>query len=178
MTPRSSKTRGALPRRLGLFFCLVVAGCLLAGGVAGAAQGDLTLGLGPLNLSNSPQASVVLQLGGEAAANIGDLSKDSVTVQVDGKTVPVGSLQAAGEGVAAPVETVLLIDESGSMKGEAITAAADAASRFIDAMRPGDLAAVQAFNEEFRTLQTFTERQGRAESLSGQAGSQEGDRPL
>ena len=157
MTPRLSKTRGSLPRRLGLFVCLVVAGCLLAGGVAGAAQSDLTLGLGPLDLSNSPQASVVLQLGGEAAANIGDLSKDSVTVQVDGKTIPVDSLQAAGEGVAAPVETVLLIDESGSMKGEAVAAATDAASRFIDAMRPGDLTSVQAFNEEFRTLQTFTD---------------------
>jgi tight adherence protein B len=129
----------------------------LTGGIAGAAQGDLTLGLGPLNLSNSPQASVVLQLGGEAAATVGDLSKDSVTVQIDGKIIPVDSLQAAGEAVATPVETVLLIDESGSMKGEAIAAEAEAAAKFIDAMRPGDLAAVQAFNEEFRTLQTFTD---------------------
>ena len=54
------------------------------------------------------------------------------------------------------MQTVLLIDESGSMKGEAIKAASDAATAFIDAMRPGDSAAVEAFNVEFRTLQTFT----------------------
>ena len=54
------------------------------------------------------------------------------------------------------MQTVLLIDESGSMKGEAIKAASDAATAFIDAMRPGDSAAVEAFNVQFRTLQTFT----------------------
>ena len=98
----------------------------------------------------------MLQLGGQSTSTLADLAKDAVTLQVDGKPIPVDSLQAAGAGIAAPVQTVLLIDESGSMKGEAIKAASDAATAFIDAMRPGDSAAVQAFNTQFRTLQTFT----------------------
>jgi tight adherence protein B len=120
------------------------------------AQGELTITAGPPDLSAYPQSSFLLQLGGVAAATMGDLTKDAVTLEVDGRPVPVDTLRVAGEGIAAPIQTVLLIDESGSMKGEAIAAASQAASAFIDSMRPADIAAIQAFNDQFRTLQTFT----------------------
>ena len=62
--------------------------------------------------------------------------------------------------MALPVQTVLLIDESGSMKGAAMTAASAAAASYIDTMRAGDTAAVEAFNDQFHTLQRLHRRQG------------------
>ena len=65
--------------------------------------------------------------------------------------------QAAGAGVAAPVQTVLLIDESGSMKGEAIKAASDAASCLHRRHAAGRHAPqLRRSTRQFRTLQTFT----------------------
>jgi tight adherence protein B len=168
MTRRSSSTKGRLRRLAGLVVGLALLCCLAVGGVALAAPGDLTLAIGPLDLAAPPQASFVLQLGGASALTAGDLTKDSVRLLVDGIEVPVDSFAPAGEGVAVPIQTVLLIDESGSMQGEAIAAASAAAATFIDAMRPGDTAATQAFNEEFRTLQDFTgDKEALKASLAG-----------
>ncbi len=125
-------------------------------GSGSAAQADLTLVINSLDLSAYPKASLTVQLGGEAAAGLGELGKDGFTVQVDGKPVPVEAVQVAGETVSVPTQTVLLIDESGSMRGEAVQGAAAAAAAFLEAMRPQDRAAIQAFNEGFRTLQGFT----------------------
>jgi len=156
MTRRPYKGRHSPLRRFALTLGLLVLGCLTTVAVASAAGGDLSLALSSLDMSAFPQVSVALQMGGGQAATLGDLSKEMISVKVDGNSVPVDSLTTAGGSVAVPVQTVLLIDESGSMKGEAITAASAAATTFIDAMRPEDTAAVQAFNTEFRTLQDFT----------------------
>jgi tight adherence protein B len=89
-------------------------------------------------------------------------------VQVDATPISVDSLEEAGNDSALPVRTVLLIDISGSMKGQAIAEAADAARAFLAGMRPGDSAAIQAFNESFVSLHSFSEDQASLEeSLSG-----------
>lgn len=149
----------ALFRRSGLLVCLVV--CLLAvfllaaGGVGLAAQDDLMLVINSLDLSAYPKASLTVQLGGEAAAVLGEASKESFTLQVDGKPVTIEAVLAAGDTVSVPTRTILLVDESGSMQDDAIKGAVAAATAYVEALRPGDQAAVQAFNEGFRTLQGF-----------------------
>ena len=155
MTRQPSRRRRPLLRRLALTFCLLALGFLTAVAVASAAGGGLSLALSNLDLSAYPQVSVAMQMGGAQAAALGDVTRDEISVKVDGNQVPVDSLKTAGEGVALSVQTVLLIDESGSMKGDAMTAASAAATTFIDAMKPSDMAAVEAFNEGFRLLQTF-----------------------
>lgn len=55
-----------------------------------------------------------------------------------------------------PVDVVLLLDESGSMRGEPLEAAKAAARSFIQAMRPADRVAVIAFSSEPRLLTDFT----------------------
>ncbi len=75
MTPRSLSRKGPLLRRLGLALGLILLCCLATGGVAGAAPGDLTLAINSLDLSAYPQASFVLQLGGESASNLEDLGQ-------------------------------------------------------------------------------------------------------
>ena len=126
------------------------------GAVAEAAPGGLTLAITSLDLSAYPTASIAVQLGGPLAPSLGTLTQDAFSLHVDGSPIQAGSVEEAGTGAALPVQTVLLIDESGSMKGEAITSAAAAARRFLAAMRPGDTAGIQAFNEEFRSLQSFS----------------------
>jgi tight adherence protein B len=165
--------RRARRRRLCVLAALAVALALpasVAHGVsvvASAAPGDLTLSITSTDLSAYPQTSAVVQLGGPLAARLGTLSGDAFSVKVDGAPVQAEVTEAA-PGTVLPVQTALLIDESGSMKGEATRAAAAAAQRFLEAMRSGDTAAVQAFNEGFRTLHDFTGEQGPlSDSLGG-----------
>ncbi len=178
MTQRSSRRRPTggtyrLLRRSGLGLAVLLL-CLLAGGAMASAAGDLTVAISSLDTEGYPQASVVVQLGGQASSDLQSLSKDAVTAQVDGADVTIDSVEAAGAGVALPVQTVLLIDQSGSMKGDAITAAAAAATSFIDAMREGDTASVQAFNDGFATLQAFTsDKDALKKSLTGLAPANE-----
>src|SRR5438045_3916279 len=51
---------------------------------------------------------------------------------------------------------MLVIDTSGSMAGDAMTAAQAAASTFVEELRPQDQASVIAFSTEVRTLSDFT----------------------
>jgi tight adherence protein B len=148
--------RRPLLKRLILTFCLLVVGFFTAATVAGAAGGGLSLVLSNLDMSAYPHVSVAMQMGGEQAAALGDVTKDEISIKVDGTAVPVDSLKTAGQGVAPAVHTVLLIDASGSMKGAAITAASAAATTFVDAMKTNDTAAVEAFNVTFRVLQDFS----------------------
>ena len=167
MTPRWSSKKGAAGRAA-LLACLVALLVLTGAGFVRAAQSDLTLVINSFDLSAYPQASVVVQLGGDAAAATGELGKDAFTVEIDGQPVTLGSVQAAGDVIRVPTRTLLLVDESGSMKGEAIQGAAAAAAAFIEAMRPQDAAAVQAFNEGFRTLQGFTSDKDRLKASLAQ----------
>jgi tight adherence protein B len=173
---RCSKSRRTLRRSGPLLVLLLLLGFVVGGAVSGllgggssasAATGDLTLDMSSLDLSAYPKIALALQLGGPASGTLSDLTKDAVYVKLDGSVIPVDSLEPAGTAVAIPLETVLLIDESGSMKGDAMKAASTAAATFIDAMRPEDKASVQSFNNGFRTLEPMTgDKQALKDSLS------------
>ncbi|MCL4465246.1 MAG: VWA domain-containing protein, partial [Chloroflexi bacterium] len=126
-----------------------------------------------VDTTSFPSMAAVVQLGGPVAAQLGPLTNDAFTVQLDGKLVSAAMTEAAPS-ETIPVRTVLLIDESGSMKGDAIGAAAAAAKRFVEAMHPGDTAAIQAFNEGFRTVHDFSSDQASlTDSLAGLAPQKE-----
>lgn len=56
----------------------------------------------------------------------------------------------------APIDVVLVLDESGSMQGAPLQAARDAAKGFVASMRPEDRVAVVAFSSEPRVLSGFS----------------------
>jgi len=56
----------------------------------------------------------------------------------------------------APVDAVLVLDSSGSVRGAKRTALRGAAAAFLDGLRPGEKAALVAFNTEILLLQDFT----------------------
>ncbi|GAB4253682.1 MAG: hypothetical protein Kow00129_14780 [Thermoleophilia bacterium] len=119
-----------------------------------AAADELTLSITELDLSAYPTGSAVVQVGGETVSQ-GTFSPEEFEVLVDGEPVPEAEVEAT-DTEPIPSLTVLLVDESGSMRGPAIDAAATAVRRFANLMRPGDVVGLYAFNEEFRVLQTPT----------------------
>lgn len=164
-TPRPGARRERAPRsraRLALL-ALLTATLLLAGGAAAGAEGPLAVNVTAVDVASFPEATAVVQIGGAAALQAGVLAAESFAVSVDG--VPVDGARVrptASEPV--PSATLLLIDESGSMKGAAAEAAKAAARRYIDTMRSVDSVAVYGFNEETRVLHDFSADKA---SLSG-----------
>lgn len=149
LRPRRGLTGGLLAV-MGLVALLVL---LLA--APAVAQDDLTLSIGSVDLTAFPKVSAVVQLGGSAAPKVGDLTAQAFFVSADGS--PISGLSvAAAQAQPVPTATVLLIDESGSMRGAGIAAARQAAQRFIEAMRPVDRVAIQSFSEDFRVLHDFS----------------------
>ncbi len=87
----------------------------------------------------------------------------SFTVLENG--IEVGSVRAqAAAQERDPVDVVLLVDVSGSMRGGPLDGAKAAARRFIETMRPVDRVALIEFSSEPRTLLGFTADQA---ALSG-----------
>lgn len=121
---------------------------------AALAQSDLTLTVTEVDLSHFPVASVVVQVGGPVALQEGKVTAGSTKVVVDGQRVDDIVLRPT-QSQPLPTATLLLIDESGSMR-QAVGAAKLAAREFIAAMRPGDVVGVYAFNEDFRMLSGFS----------------------
>jgi VWFA-related protein len=95
----------------------------------------------------------------------------AVVTALDGNGVPVAGLTAADiqafEG-EAPLEVAelrterlslgvaVVIDVSGSMQGQAITAAKEAAQEFVRSLQPADTASVFAFSSDVRQVAPFT----------------------
>lgn len=119
------------------------------------AQEPLSVNVTNVDLAAFPEISAVVQIGGPAALTAGALDPSAFTVEVDG--VEVQALEVRPTNTEpAPTATLLLIDESGSMRGTAVEEARTAARRYVDAMRPVDRVAIYAFNEDFRMLHDFS----------------------
>ena len=130
-TSRLLSRRGPLFRRrlgLALGLILLLLSCDGRGSRRGAwgphPHGQLP---GPLLLSRRPPSCCSSAAG--SASRLGDLAKDSVTPRSRRQDRAMSiRVAAAGSGIAAPGAHGALMDESGSMKGEAIKAAAAAAA--------------------------------------------------
>jgi tight adherence protein B len=160
MKTREKTTTATFPaewRQLGLMLCLLASFCLAVlvfSGPSLAAE-NLTVTITDVDLTAFPEAKATIQLGGQAAAREQAQSTSAFEMVADGQRVKQVEV-AALAGDQVPTATVLLLDESGSMKGAAMASAQEAAARFLEAMGPEDQVALQAFNEEFRVLHGFT----------------------
>src|SRR5207245_5178701 len=74
----------------------------------------------------------------------------------DGSTsLTVSSVQAE-QNVGVPLSVAITIDISGSMQGEPLARAKDAATAFVRSLAPNDQASIIAFNGTVTTLVGFT----------------------
>jgi len=94
----------------------------------------------------------VTRAGGEI---VRDLKQDNFTLQEDGRTVSVSDVQLADSDELS-LAVALVLDASGSMKGEKLEKAKSAAIQFINSLGPNDLAAIAVFSETARVVQPFT----------------------
>lgn len=76
------------------------------------------------------------------------------SVQENGRTVDV---LEASQPKTDPIDVVLLLDTSGSMKGASMDAAKQAADAFIDELQPGSRAALIGFSDRPRVLAQLSE---------------------
>lgn len=81
------------------------------------------------------------------------LRLQDVSITEDGRPVRLESLDVADE----PIQVVLVIDTSGSMRGSKIEAAREAALHFISRMRSGDRAALLSFDTTVKTQVGLTD---------------------
>jgi Ca-activated chloride channel homolog len=82
-----------------------------------------------------------------------DLKPEDFTLTEDSRRVDVLSADLATD---APISLVLLLDTSGSMSGQGITAAKTAASNFIAGLGQDDRVAIVTFDETTITIIDFT----------------------
>lgn len=74
---------------------------------------------------------------------IRDAQAEDFTLLEDNQVVAIEQLETVRD---QPISVLLLLDTSGSMVGERIQAAREAAARFINNLQPGDSVAVMTFN--------------------------------
>ncbi len=107
-----------------------------------------------VDTSAYPEITLYISAVDDSGAPKLNLTRDDFVITEDGQPVEIAEFGGPG---AESVTTVLVIDRSGSMEEEdKIEGARDAAAAFVDMMRPGDRAALIAFNDKVRLVQEFT----------------------
>ena len=118
-----------------------------------ALAADMLLGVQSVDTDDYPDVRVAVTVPAELLA---DGRAAAVTVSENGKPMEV----LAEEQLAAPetpVDVVLAIDTSGSMKGESLEAAKRAARAFVEAMQSPNRVAIVAFSTSAVVASPFTD---------------------
>ncbi len=113
------------------------------------AQTLLTLRVDRVNAAQFPQVMVYLTARDARGVPIQGLSAREVTVREDGdaRPRPITNVTTAVN-PDQPMRVVLVLDISGSMKGEPLAQAKTAAKRFVQRLGPHDRAALIAFADQ------------------------------
>lgn len=135
---------------------------------ASALAADATLGVRVEDSSNLPALTLSVTLPAELLGS--SLSEPTFRVAENGVEAEVISAESATEAAREPVDVVLVLDTSGSMKGAPLSDALTAARAFVDAMGPEDRTAVVTFAFEPTVRSGFTGDQ--AQLLSALEGIQ------
>jgi Mg-chelatase subunit ChlD len=102
-----------------------------------------------------PRVKIYLRVSDGAGQPIKELTQDAFGLTEDGIPVDIVEFMGAGE---QTVSTMLVIDHSGSMDGDKIVGAREAARTFVGLMRPGkDQAGLIAFGSFVERLSGLTD---------------------
>lgn len=140
-----------MSRRRAMRALLLVALCVTVfAAPATAGAGDIILQ--DASTSNFPDVTLDVVLSADLVPPQG---KPQFTVLENGIEAREMKATSAAEN-REPIDVVLLIDTSGSMKGDPLANAKAAAIEFVEAMRSSDRVAVVAFSSEPREVVDFT----------------------
>ena len=152
--------------RLRAAFAGLLAFFLLFGGaaIAGAQTSGSTVEISDVTIARYPRVQAIVEFQNLQA----QLDPAQLSVTENGTPVQDLEIETIGESVV-PVGIVLVIDASGSMQGEPINAAKQAALSFIQQKRDQDFIALVVFADDVQVLSGFTSSKtaltGRVESI-------------
>jgi VWFA-related protein len=102
-----------------------------------------------------PNAVAVINLEDSSGATIGALNASNFTAKVDGRSAMVVSADLASSG-NLPLDVLFVMDTSGSMAGEPIARAKEAAKELISSLAANDRVALLNFADEVQLVQDYT----------------------
>ncbi len=159
-TSRASRPADRAGRRVrGLLLALI--GLTLALGPATAARaqtpppGTRTMRLNLIDGRTWPTVTLNFNLRSLDNTALGTLAPPQFAVTENGTTQQITRV-ALGKEIGTPLAVVLVLDTSGSMRGEKLTAAEAAAAGFLNALGPNDEAALVPFSTEVGKPTPFT----------------------
>lgn len=119
------------------------------------AQGPL-ITITQIDQSRFPQVDVYISVTDAGGNPVRNVPASAFRLEENGKEMALTAATRSGE--QGPVSTVLIIDRSGSMHfGGKMAGAKQAATTFVNLMRPGDRTALIQFDTDVETLQPMTE---------------------
>jgi Ca-activated chloride channel family protein len=155
----------AFAKRTGLLLGLIIfaAVWVLLMSLGGTGSGRATAADGTtaevvwVDKQDFPQVAANISIVDGAGQPVGGLTQEAFVLQEDDVTVNITSFFGAGE---QPVIAMLVIDRSGSMSGDKMAGALDAAHSFVDRIRPGkDQAGIIAFDSSIEQIRPLTDDQ-------------------
>ncbi|MCI0697235.1 VWA domain-containing protein [candidate division KSB1 bacterium] len=123
--------------------------------VAAGTAAAIRLNYERIDAASFPRIVSYLTVQNDSGATIGGLTKDNFLVFEDGtRELPIEVAEIVSDSSA--VSVVLVIDRSGSMQGQPLTDAKNAANLFVQLMTIKDQAALVSFSSSVTTDQGFT----------------------
>lgn len=134
---------------------LAIALTLLASGGT-SAQGPINIAVTQIDTSQFPQIQVYVSVTDAAGNPVRNADPSAFQLQENGQAMQLVAATRSGE--QGPVNTVLVVDRTGSMAfADKMSGAKQAAATFVNLMRPGDRTALIQFDTEIDTLQPLTD---------------------
>ena len=136
---------------------MALVAALFAGPTVGYAQsGAPQVRVTQVDNSKFPQVTVYVSVTNAAGEPV---AVDPATIQLEenGKVMHPTHVGAGSEGGIGPLNTMLVMDVSGSMdKNGKIDGAKDAAKAYVEQMRPGDRTGLMVYNTKTKYIQPLT----------------------
>jgi tight adherence protein B len=153
MRARSGGTR----RCAGLMLAAaIVVGMIVAPASAPAAAATPAPEISLQSVETTAWPAVTLRVVLPAKMLGGTLTARDFSLRENGALMSDLQVTALQQSARMPLDVLLVIDTSGSMKGQALADAKQAATRFIGALAPEDRVSVMSFSEKPRVEVTFT----------------------
>lgn len=128
--------------------------------VPAMAAGPTEVKVTQLDASGFPDTPVrvYIDVTDAQGAPLKDLKAENFKLSVDDQAITVKELVGSDpRSVPTPIQMVLAVDTSRSMKGEPLEKAKAAAIQFIDQLRPGDKVSIWSFDDKPREASPFTD---------------------
>jgi VWFA-related protein len=143
-----------MKRTISAFALALALGVLATTGVR--AQGPINIAVTQIDTTNFPEVQVYVSVTDAAGNPVRNADPNAFQLQENGQAMQLVAATRSGE--QGPVNTVLVIDRTGSMAfADKMAGAKQAAATFVNLMRPGDRTALIQFDTEIDTLQPLTD---------------------